>query len=154
MKTRILTYALAVAGLLCGTFQATAQQGGGAGRGPILSPEDRTAVQEATREQLTKLRADLQAAQKAAVEAALSEDAKDEDIRPKLEAVSKIQNEIALVYCKAVKKNVKFTDEQTSRMKETPGVGYMTLFGGGFGFGGRRGGPPGGGGSSGGASQQ
>jgi len=149
MKTRILTYALAAAGLLCGaTFQAAAQQAGGAGRGAILSQEDRTAVQEATRPQLTQLRADLQAAQKAAVEAALSEDAKDEDIKAKLAAVSKIQNEIALVYCKAVKKNVKFTEEQTSRMKENPGIGYMTLFGPG-GFGGRGGGPRGGGGGGG-----
>jgi hypothetical protein len=152
MNTRILTYALAVAGLLCGTFQTAAQQGSGGGRGPILSQEDRTAVREATREQLTRLRADLQAAQKAAVEAALSENAKDEDVKAKLEAVTKIQNEIALVYCKAVKKTVKFTDEQTSRMKENPGIGYMTLFGGGFGFGGRGGGPRAGGGA--GASQQ
>jgi hypothetical protein len=151
MKTRLLTYALAATGLVCGTFQATAQQGGGPGRGAILSQEDRTAVQEATREQLTKLRDDLQVAQKAAIEAALSTDAKDEDIKAKLEAVSKIQNEIGLVYCKAVKKNVKLTDEQTSRMKENPGFGYMTLFGPG-GFGGRRGGPPGSG-SGGGPSQ-
>ena len=149
MKTRIVTYALAAAGLLC-TFQATAQPGGGGGRGPILSQEDRTAVQEATREQLTKLRADLQAAQKEAVEAALSEDAKDEVVKAKLEAVSKIQNEIALVNFKAVKKTVKLTDEQTNRMKENPGIGYMTLFGpGGFGFGGRGGGPRGGGGGGG-----
>ena len=150
MKTRILTYALVSAGLLCSTtFQAAAQQGGGMGRGAILSQEDRTAVREATQEQLTKLRADLQAAQKAAVEAALSSDAKDEDIKAKLEAVSKVQNEIALVYCKAVKKTVKFTNEQTSRMKETPGIGYMTLFGpGGFGgLGGGRGGGGGGGGA-------
>jgi hypothetical protein len=53
--------------------------------------------------------------------------------------VSKIQNEIALVYCKAVKKTVKFSDEQTSRMKENAMIGYMTLFGPG-GFGGGRGG--------------
>lgn len=147
MKTRILTYALVAAGLLCGaTFQASAQQAGGGGRGGILSQEDRTAVRQATQEQLTKLRADLVAAQKAAVAVALSEDAKDEDIKAKLEAVSKIQNEIALVYCKAVKKTVKLTDEQTTRMKENPGMGYMTLFGaGGFGGGGRRGGGGGGG---------
>lgn len=144
MKTRTLTYALAAAGLLCGsTFPAFAQQGAGGGRGPILSQEDRTAVQEAVRPQVTQLRADLQAAQKAAVAAALSEDAKDEDIKAKLAAVSKIQNEIALVNCKAVKKTVKFTDEQTTRMKENPTIGYMTLFGGG-GFGGRGGGRRGG----------
>ena len=148
MKIRSLAYTLAAAGLLCGaTFQAAAQQAGGGNRGPILSQEDRTAVQEATRSQLTKLRADLQVAQKAAVETALAENAKDEDIKAKLEAVSKIQNEIALVNCKAVKKTVKFTDEQTNRMKETPGIGYMTLFGGG-GLGGRGGGPRGGSGAS------
>jgi hypothetical protein len=154
MKTRILTYALVATGLLCGaTFQAAAQQGGGGGggRGGILSQEDRTAVQDATREPLTKLRADLQAAQKAAIEAAMAEDAKDADIKAKLEAVSKIQTEMALIYCKAVKKNVKFNDEQTSRMKENPMIGYMTLFGPG-GFGGR-GGRRGGGGAGGGAGQ-
>ena len=148
MKTKFLTYALAAAGLLCGaTFQAAAQQGGGGGRGGILSQEDRTAVMDAVRPQLTKLRADLQAAQKAAIETALAEDAKDEDIKAKLEAVSKIQNEIALVWCKAVKKTVKLTDEQTSRLKENPGFGYMQLFSqGGFGGGrGRRGGGGGGG---------
>jgi hypothetical protein len=52
------------------------------------------------------------------------------------------------VYCKAVKKNVKLTDDHVSRMKETPGVGYMTLFGGNFG-GGRGGGRRGGGGGGG-----
>jgi hypothetical protein len=149
MNTKILTYALVAAGLLCGaTFQAAAQQGGGGGgRGGILSQEDRTAVQDAVRGQMTQLRADLQAAQKAAVEAALADNAKDEDIMAKLEAVSKIQHQMALVYCKAVKKNVKLTDDQVSRMKETPAMGYMTLFGpGGFGGGGRgrRGGAGGG----------
>jgi hypothetical protein len=143
MKNKILTYALVAAGLLCGaTFQAAAQQGGGGGRGGILSQDDRTAINDATRGELTQLRADLTAAQKAAVEAALADGAKDEDITAKLQAVSKIQHQIALVYCKAVKKNVKFTDEQLSRMKENPALGYMTLFGqGGFGGGrGRRGG--------------
>jgi len=147
MKTKILTYALAAAGLLCGaTFQAAAQQGGGGGRGMILSQEDRTAVMDATRPQLTKLRADLLEAQKAAIETALAENAKDEEIKAKLEAVSKIQNEIALVWCKAVKKNVKLTDDQTSRLKENPGFGYMQLFGQMGGGRGRRGGGGGGGG--------
>jgi hypothetical protein len=149
MKTKILTCALAAAGLLCGAaFQAAAQQGGGGGRAAILSQEDRTSVVEATRPQLAKLRADLQAAQKAAIQTALSEDAKDEDIKAKLEAVSKIQNEMALVWCKALKKNVKLTDEQTSRIKENSAIGYMTLFGPG-GFGGRGGGRRGGGGGGG-----
>ena len=76
LETGTLTCALAAAGLLCGAaFQATAQRGGDGGRGGILSMEDRTAVQGATREQMTRLRADLQAAQGAAIQAALSEDA-------------------------------------------------------------------------------
>ena len=96
---------------------------------------------------MATLRTDLQAAQKAAVEAAMSENAKDEDIRAKLEAVSKIQVKMALVNYKAVKKNVKLTDDQKSQMKESAMRGYMTLFGGGFGGGrgGRRGGGGGGG---------
>ena len=161
LETGTLTCALAAAGLLCGAaFQATAQRGGDGGRGGILSMEDRTAVQEATREQMTKLRADLQAAQGAAIQAALSEDATVEDIKAKLEAVFKIQNDMALVYCQAVRKNVKFTDDQTSLMKADTGLGHMTLFGagsfgggrGGFDGGRGRGGPPGAGGPRGGGA--
>jgi hypothetical protein len=151
MKTRILTYALVAAGLLCGAaFQAAAQQQGG--RGMILSQDDRAAVREALQgnSQMTQLRTDLAAAQKAAVEAALADNAKDEDVMAKLEAVAKIQNQIALAYCKAVKKAVKFSDDQTSQMKERAAIGYMTLFGGGGGFGGGRGRRAGGGGGGGG----
>ena len=148
MSIKNLAYVLTAAGLLgSATFKAVAQQGAGVGRGAILSQEDRTAVREATRSEMTKLRADLQAAQKAAVEAALAENAKDEDVKAKLDAVSKIQTEIALVNCKAIKKTVKFTAEQLNRMKEAPGLGYSTLFGG-AGAAGRPGGARGGGGAS------
>jgi hypothetical protein len=142
MNTKILASTLLAAGLLCGsTIQSLAQA---AGRGPILSQEDRTAVMNSVRDEMTQLRADLQAAQKAAVEAALSKDATEADIQAKVEAVAKIQTKMAIAHCKAVKKNVKFTDEQTSQMKETPMRGYMTLFGGGFFGAGRRGGRAGG----------
>jgi len=154
MKTQILAYALVAAGLLCGSALPAAAQAGG-GRGAVLSQEDRTAIQAAVREDMAKLRTDLQAAQKAAVEAALS-DASDADLKAKIEAVSKIQTEMAVVYCKAVKKNAKLTDEQKTQLKENPMIGYMTLFGGGFGGGGRGGarrGGGGGGGGGGGAQQ-
>jgi len=151
VKTKILTYALVAAGLLCGAaFQAAAQQGGG-GRGGILSQDDRAALREALQgnTQITQLRSQLEAAQKAAVEAALAENAKDEDVLPKLEAVSKIQNQLALVYYKAVKKSVKLSDDQTGQMKERPTAGFTSLFNP-MGFGGGRGRRGGGGGGGGG----
>jgi hypothetical protein len=139
MKTRILSYALTAAALLCAAaFQASAQQGGG--RNPILSHDEQAAARQAARPQLAKLWADLQAARKAAVETALAEDAKDEDIKAKLEAVSKIENEMALVWCKTVKQTAKLTEEQTGRMKDNPALGYTTLFNPAAAFGGRLGG--------------
>jgi len=149
MNTKILACALVATGLLCGsTLPALAQAG--QGRGPVLSQEDRTAVMDSIRDEMTQLRSDLQAAQKAAVEAALSKDATEADIQAKVDAVAKIQTKMAITYWKAVKKVVKFTDEQTSQMKETPMRGYMTLFGGGFFGAGGRGGR---GGRAGGAQQ-
>ena len=93
----------------------------------LLSQEDRAAIDEATRAEMSQLGTDLQAAQKAAVEAALS-GASGADLEAKLDPVAQLQTQMALVYCKAANKVVKFTDEQTSRMKETPEIGYMNLF--------------------------
>lgn len=148
MKIKMLTYALLGAGLLGACTLPAAAQGRG-GMAGIISAEDRTAIREAIRDEAAKLQTDLQAAQKAAVEAALAKDANEADVKAKIEAVTKIQCQLAFANFKAVKKIVKFTDEQTTQMKETPMVGYMTLFGFGGGFGGgrgRRGGAGGGGG--------
>ncbi len=145
MKTKILIYACVAAGLVyAATYQAASQDA--ENRGPILTRRDRAAVRKTARPQLSRLMADLQAARKAAVETALASDAKDQDIRAKLEAVSKIQNEVALIWCKAVKQTVNLADDQIDRMKEDTGLGYATLFnpvsayGPGARLGGRRGG--------------
>ncbi len=150
MKTRTLIYTLAAAGLLCGSALTAAAQPAGGGRAQILSQEDRRAVTDATRDQMTQLRTDLQAAQKAAVQAALAENASESDVAAKVEAVAKLQAKMAMVNYKAVKSTVKLTDDQKAQMKENAMIGYFTLFGGGFGGG--RGGRRGGGG--GGANQQ
>jgi hypothetical protein len=144
MKTRILLVASCI--ICAAAMQAFAGGGGGGGRGAggrgIISAEDRMAITNAVQTEMTKLRADLTAAQKAAVEAALAKDATDASIKAKVEAVNKIQTDIAMVQCKAVKKQVKFTDDQLTQMKDNVGnVGYTTLFnpiigGGRGGFGG------------------
>jgi hypothetical protein len=141
MKIKILTI---VAAVVCATaFQAAAQGGGGGmggmggaaggrgGRGGVLSQEDRTALQTAVQDDAayTKLRTDLQAAQTAAVEAALAADAKDATVKAKLEAVAKLQTDMALAYYKLVLKTVKLTDDQKTQLK-TGATGYTTIFGG------------------------
>ncbi len=169
MKNKIL---LVAASLLCtAALQAYAQPGGGGGFGGGgpgggggfggggfgggmmggLSMEDMTAVNDAVQANtnMTKLQTDLTAAQTAAVEAALDPKATDASIKAKLDAVYKIQGELALARQKIVMKTVKLTDEQKTQLKSGP-MGFTTLFGGG-GFGGRgMGGRMGGGGFGGG----
>jgi hypothetical protein len=126
MKTKLLIYAAAAGLLYAATFQSTGQDA--QDRTPILTRQDRAAARKAAQPQLSKLMKDLQAARTAAVETALVSDAKDEDIRAKLEAVSKIQNEMALIWCKALKQSVDLTGDQIERIRENPGLGYSTLF--------------------------
>jgi hypothetical protein len=173
MKNKIL---LVAASLLCtAALQTFAQPGGGGGgfggggfgggggmgmggMGP-LSMEDMQAVQTAVQADanMTKLQTDLTAAQTAAVEAALDPKATDASIKAKLDAVAKIQTDLALARQKIVMKTVKLTDDQKTQLKSGP-TGYTTLFGGaggrgmgggrmgggGFGGGGFGGGGPGG----------
>jgi Spy/CpxP family protein refolding chaperone len=168
MKNKIL---LVAASLLCtAALQTFAQPGGGGGfggggggfgggggmgmgMGP-LQMEDMQAIQTAVAADanMTKLQTDLTAAQTAAVEEALKAGATDATIKAKLEAVAKIQTELALAREKIVLKTVKLTDEQKTQLKAGP-VGYTTLFGGaggGRGMGGRMGGGGFGGGGPGG----
>jgi hypothetical protein len=164
MKTRILAVAACV--LLTAAFQAFAGGGGGGGgggfgggggggrggRGGILTPEDSTAVTTAVQADAayTKMQTDLTAARTAAVEAALDAKATDASIKAKLDAVAKLQSDMALAYSKIVMKTVKLTDDQKTQLKAGP-AGYTTLFGGGGagGRGGGRGGAGGGGGRGG-----
>jgi Spy/CpxP family protein refolding chaperone len=165
MKTVTFLKCLTVAAaMLCAaTFQVAAQPGGGGGgfggggfrgmRGALNQDQMQQindAMQGAT--ELADLNTKLAAAQKDAVNAALAKDAKDEDVRAKLEAVAKIQTDIAMLrYTKAVKPIVSsITDDQKTEINNAPAGTYNQLFGGGFGFGrGRRGGGGGGGGGGG-----
>lgn len=122
---------------------AFAQQGqGGGGRGGLLTQEQRGKLRDAmqsSQTQLTQLNEKLAAAQKEAIKAALADNPDESAVRAKVEAVTKIQTDIAMLRFKGLKEiKSTLTDEQKSRMDERPGMGYMMLFGG-FGGGGRRG---------------
>jgi len=122
-------------------------RGGGGGGGGLLTPEQRTKIRESlqsSQSEVTELTTKLAAAQKEAVKAALAKDADEKSVRPKIEAVTKIQTEIALLRLKAVKDVAPtLTDEQKTQIENRPGVAYNALLGG-FGAvgggGGRRGG--------------
>ena len=128
---------------------------GGGGRG-VLTPEQNqqimTAVQGSA--DLTALTTKLEAAQKEAVAAALAPDATEASVRAKVQAVSAIQTDIAVLrYTVAVKAVVpSITADQKTQIDSAPAAAtYGQLFGGGA-FGGGRGGRGGrGGGGAGGA---
>ena len=151
MKTRtFLTHTLVAAGLLCAAaFQAVAQAPGGGGPGGLLTQEQRTKMREtmqALQGDLSPLTNKLAVAQKEAVKAALAKDADEKTVRAKIEAVAKVQTDIAVLRLKAVKEIAStLTDEQKTQLDERPGMAYNMLFGGmggmgGMGGGGRRGG--------------
>ena len=158
MKTGTFLTMLAAVGLLCSTsITASAQGGGGGGfgggrRGGLTQEQNqqiRDALQDSS--EMTALTEKLNTAQQEAIDAALAKDATEASVRAKVEAVAKIQTDIAMLrYTKAVKAVVpSITDEQKTQMKEIPFLGYNQLFGGGFGGrGGRRGGRGGGGGGN------
>ena len=155
MKTSTLvTPLLVAAGLLCATtFQSSAQQGGGGGMGGMLTQEQRTKLRESTQgAEMTELSTKLAAAQKEAVQAATAKNADEKTVRAKVEAVTKIQTDIAMLRFKAFKEvAATLTDEQKTQMESRPGMAYMMVlggFGGGMGPGGRRGGGGGGGGAN------
>jgi Spy/CpxP family protein refolding chaperone len=170
MKTGTILKCLTVAaGLLCATtLQVAAQPGGGGGGGGgggfgggrgggrgALTQEQNQQMRDALpmdSADLTALNTKLAAAQKEAVDAALAKDATEAGVRAKVEAVAKIQTDIAMLrYTKAVKPiAASVTDEQKTQIAAAPGGTYNQLFGGGGGFGGgRRAGGGGGGGGGG-----
>ena len=83
---------------------------------------------EAAQAEMTKFQADFIAAQQAAVEAALARDAAVPSIKAKLDVVAHIQADMRLAHCREVKKSVRFTDEQVTELKNTPALGFTTLF--------------------------
>lgn len=156
MKTRtFLTHIVVAAGLLCPVaFQAFAQAPGGGGgggmMGGVLTQEQRTKLREsmqASQAELTPLTEKLVAAQKEALKAALAKTPDEKVVRAKIEAVAKIQTDIAMLRLKAVKEVAStITDEQKAQIEERPGMTYNMLLGsfGGMGGPGRRGGGGGG----------
>jgi Spy/CpxP family protein refolding chaperone len=124
--------------LLAATLQSVAQgQGGGRGQGGVLTQEQRTQMRDAmqaSRSDLAPLTEKLAAAQKEAVKAALAKDADEKTVRAKLDAVAKIQTDMALLRMKAIKEVAgSLTEEQKTQLLERPAVGYSSLFGGGMG---------------------
>ena len=125
---------------------------GGGGRGGVLTQEQNQQIRDAVTAapEFTDLNTKLAEAQKAAVTAALASDATEASVRAKVEAVAKIQTDIAVLrYTKAVKAVVpSITAEQKTQIDAAPPAQtYNTLFGGGAaGAGGGRGGRRGGGG--------
>jgi Spy/CpxP family protein refolding chaperone len=144
-----LPYSLLVAGLLGTTaLQTNAQAPGGGGRGGmgVLTQEQRTKMRETVQADLTPLTEKLVAAQKEAVKAALAGDS-EATVKAKLEAVSKIQTEIAVLRLKGVKAIAStLTAEQKTQLENARDGGYMSLFGM---MGGARGARAGGGGGGG-----
>jgi hypothetical protein len=151
----VLVAALVVGSLIACNTSVFAQRGGG--RGGVLTQEQNqqimTAVQGSA--ELTALTTKLAAAQKEAVNAALAPDATEASVRAKVEAVAKIQTDIAVMrYTVAVKPVVaSITADQKTQIDAAPAAAtYGQLYGGGFaggGRGGRRGGAGGAGGAGG-----
>ena len=137
MKTRtFLTPLIVAAGLLCGlAYQGVAQAPGGGmgGMRGMLTPEQLSKMREtmrASQADFTQWNQKLAAAQKDAVTAALAKDASEAAVRAKIEAVAKIQAEIALLRFKGVKEiGSTITDEQKTQMESAPGMAYNMLFG-------------------------
>jgi hypothetical protein len=138
----ILVATLVVGGLLAGSTGVFAQ----GGRGGVLTPEQMTQMTTAMQgaPEMAALTAKLTEAQKAAVDAALAADATEAGVRAKVEAVGKIQTDIAMLrYSKGVKPIVaSITADQKTQIDAAPGATYGQFFGGagGRGGGGRRGG--------------
>jgi Spy/CpxP family protein refolding chaperone len=80
-------------------------------------------------DEMTALTDKLAAAQKAAIKAATAKFPNEEDIKTKIEAVSKILTDIALLRCKGVRKIVSsLTDAQKKAMDDSPSKPYQQLF--------------------------
>jgi Spy/CpxP family protein refolding chaperone len=155
MKTRtFLTRVMVAVSVLCAAAIQTgaqAQAPGGGRPGGILTQEQRTTMREtmqAAQADLASLTNKLAVAQKDAVKAALAKDADEKTVRAKLEVVTKIQTDIAVLRFKAVKQIAStLTVEQKDQMDARPGTAYNSLFGGMGGGGVRRGGGGGAGGN-------
>lgn len=175
MKTRTFVKHLALLGsvLIGAALQSFAQPaqggfgggaavgaGGGGGFARFEFTEEQQAkmreARQATQAERSQLAEKMTAAQREAVEAALADKPDEKVVRAKLDAVAKIQAEMAALNFKNYQ-GIKFTAEQREQLTARGPMGYMVLFGGmggamsgGMGGGVRRGGPGGGGAGAGG----
>jgi Spy/CpxP family protein refolding chaperone len=110
----------------------------------VLTQEQRTKAREAIQDELTPLTEKLTAAQKDLVTAALADNATEATVKPKIDAVNKIQADITLLRFKGLKAIAStLTPEQKEQLANARDGGYMSLFmmgGARGGGGGRRGG--------------
>jgi Spy/CpxP family protein refolding chaperone len=134
---------VAASTMLCtAAFQSHAQapgggQGGRGGFRGVLTEDQMTKMREAMQESqadFAQLNEKLAAAQKEALKAAAAKNADAAAVRAKVEAVAKIQTDIAMMRVKVLKDVLgSLTDEQKAQIEERPGMTYGMFFGGGFG---------------------
>jgi Spy/CpxP family protein refolding chaperone len=153
MKTRtFLISVLAVIGLACGIADQAAAQGGGGGftgrigRSSALTREQMTKIDETMPVDIAELNTKLADAQRAAIKAATAKFGNEADCKAKIEAVTKIQIEIAMLRYKGVRLiSSSLTDDQRQGMNDSPAPAYQLLFSGGSGVDSLAGGTGGGG---------
>jgi Spy/CpxP family protein refolding chaperone len=157
MKTRTFLISVLAIGLACGIADQAAAQGGGGGRmsrSSALTQEQMTKIDDTVRVDVAELSTKLADAQRAAIKAATAKFGNEADCKAKVEAVTKLQIEIAMLRYKGVRLMASsLTDEQRQGMDDSPATAYQLLFGGGSGvdsLGGRTGGGGFGGGTGGG----
>lgn len=103
----------------------------------VLTQDQRTKMREAIQDELTPLTEKLAAAQKEVVKAALAGDASEATVKAKIEAVHKIQTDVALLRFKGLKAIAStLTADQKDQLNNARDGGYMALFGMGGGRGG------------------
>jgi Spy/CpxP family protein refolding chaperone len=111
--------------------QPPGQPGGFGGRGAgieriaaVLTPEQRDSLREVTienRQQMTAIENKIRDARKAALDAALESPINDADLRAKLDAVAKLEAEIAFLRVKSfAKMEPPLSDEQKQQIKNPP----------------------------------
>ncbi len=123
----MLVAALVVGSLVAGSPALLAQNGGGGGggrgmRGGVLTPEQNQQMRDAATgsAELTALTAKLSAAQKEAINAALAADATEASVRAKVEAVSAIQTDIAVLRYKVAVNRLLLRSQPIKKLKLTP----------------------------------
>jgi hypothetical protein len=112
----------------------------GGGMPDALTQEQRTTISEAVRADMAALTQKLTDAQKDAIKTVLDKNATDASAQAKIEAVVRIQTEIAMVQFNKGIKAITLTDEQKSGIASSSSMAYQQLFGGGGDRGGDRGG--------------